>query len=51
MNECLKCIIIDILILDFKKYPHSFIQSAVFIQDVWPAHTLARTAHDCETGL
>ena len=33
MNEgryCLECIIVDIFILYFKKYLHSFVQSAVF---------------------
>ena len=39
---CLKRIIIDIFILCFKKYFHSFIQSAVFT-DVWPAKTTACT--------
>ena len=31
---CLKRIIIDVFILDFKNYLHSFIQSAVFMERV-----------------
>ena len=31
---CLKCTIIDIFILHFQKYLHSFVQSAVFTERV-----------------
>ena len=56
MNEWtyyLKCIIIVIFLLYFKKYLHSLIQSAVFTGSVCglPNKLLVRTAHDCETGL
>ena len=43
----------NIFLMHFKKYLHSFIQSAVFTGRVVAKNPLVglATAHDCETGL
>ena len=49
---CLKRIIIDISILYFIKYFHSFIEwHRVYGTCGPPKQRLVRSAHDCETGL